>query len=112
MPNPFTAIIPALVFVGTMFPLARGNPATPVVRQGVGVDQFLSSQGNLFAAANFGTGSEVIRNGITFSAAGAVASPSGTNWSAVASMVNPDLEGNSAIDPLFFRKSRLADQSP
>ena len=79
------------------------NPAIVQEVDGSGsVDQSLRTNGVLVAAANFGSLSNVVRNGVTFPATGINGNPAGSTWSAAGSTTDPDLGGYGNIDPLFF----------
>ena len=66
------------------------------------VDHSIRTNGLQVAAANFGSESNVVRNGVTFPAAGTSGNPAGANWAATGSTTDPNLGGYANIDPLFF----------
>ncbi len=66
------------------------------------VDLSIRTNGVLVASANFGSLATVVRNGVTFPAAGTNANPTGPSWAAAGALADPDLGGFASIDPLFF----------
>ncbi|MGC3959233.1 MAG: hypothetical protein QM813_15215 [Verrucomicrobiota bacterium] len=66
------------------------------------VDLSIRTNGVLVASANFGSLATVVRNGVTFPAAGINANPTGPDWAAEGAMADLDLGGFASIDPLFF----------
>lgn len=66
------------------------------------VDLSIRTNGLQLAAANFGSLANVVRNGVTFPAAGLAGNPVGSNWAAVGAVTDSDLGGYANIDPLFF----------
>jgi hypothetical protein len=99
-------VLAAMLGATATVPFARAALFMPVVLRYTGtygpLDQLLSTNGTPIAAANLGSTSNVLRNGVTFPAAGVGANPAGANWSAVSSTADLSLGGYATIDPLFF----------
>jgi len=98
-------MLSVFVLLGIITPVSAGLNIVSIL-QGSDpngpIDGYIRNDGSQIAAVNFGSTSNVVRNGITFAAAGNTGNPSGLNWSTVVASVDSSLGGYAGIDPLFF----------